>query len=296
MKQSKTYPQKLSDRLWLLGNHHFNLYFLQGDRESALIELGVSAIAGQVVSQLTCLNLKPDYLILTHPHTDHLTGIDRLRKEFPKAKTIVGSGALEFLAHPKAEAFIVAEDRQIHQSLERIGFNSLLPPIDSLPIIDQPLVVERPTKLDLGGIELELLPVSGHAPGQIMVNVPALRTLFPSDALGFYFPGRCILPLFFTGYAAYCDTLRMITDIDPQVIGIPHQGPIRETETATFLNEANNATHELFEMIKADHREANLIARELFMKHYRDEFLLYSEANIQSCMDLLVKRIRQENG
>lgn len=47
-----TLPEKLADGLWLLGNYYFNLYLAKGDKASALMEMGVSGTADEVVAQL----------------------------------------------------------------------------------------------------------------------------------------------------------------------------------------------------------------------------------------------------
>ncbi len=295
MKTLNSYPLKQNENLWLLGNYYFSIYLLIGSQKTALVEAGVSAIARQVVNQLMKLNTRPDYIILTHPHTDHLTGIEHLQKVFPEAKIIIGKGAIEFLEHPKAEKLMITEDCYISKALEQIGINPDHPPITESPALKNTLEAGDGEKLDLGDMHLDIIPTPGHSPGQIMVHVPKIQAVFPSDALGFHFPGRFILPLFLTDFDEYIQTISLIKNLSPNIIGVGHQGLCLETAPEVFLENARESAINLAKKIKNDTRKDHVISKELFNQYYREEFTLYSEENIANCMDLLVKRARSSD-
>ncbi|HEX7504451.1 MAG TPA: hypothetical protein VF336_04205, partial [Syntrophales bacterium] len=61
-----SYPGLLADRLWVLGNSHFSLYLVRGEKVSALVDAGISATTDEVIGQLETLGVRPDYLIVTH--------------------------------------------------------------------------------------------------------------------------------------------------------------------------------------------------------------------------------------
>lgn len=61
--------------------------------------------------------------------------------------------------------------------------------------------------IDLGGLTLRCLPVIGHSPGNLAIHVPEREVLLVSDSLGVHYPGRVFCPLFFTGLAAFRETL-----------------------------------------------------------------------------------------
>ncbi len=96
------FPSLLSKNFWILGNYYLNLFLVKGNRASALIEVGISAITDTIIEQLESLNVSPTYIIVTHPHADHLTGLTGLCERFPDAKVLAGKGAKEFATHPKA--------------------------------------------------------------------------------------------------------------------------------------------------------------------------------------------------
>jgi 2-aminobenzoylacetyl-CoA thioesterase len=80
------FPMPLSARVTVLGNYFINLFLIKGDSKTALFETGISGIIDTVIFQLEALGVIPDYLILSHPHSDHTTGLPGLMERFPKCQ------------------------------------------------------------------------------------------------------------------------------------------------------------------------------------------------------------------
>ena len=230
------FPKLLADNLWLLGNYFFNLYLVRGRKASALIEAGISATVDTVITQLEELQITPDYLVLTHPHSDHFTGLPGLRERFPRAAIITGSGAREFVQHPKAAGMIIAEDRFMSQQLAARGIVPGRPPLQHVEFPLNHAVVEHEMVIDLGDLSLVCLQVKGHSPGNIVVHLPQMQVLILSDSLGFHFPGREFCPLFFTGYADYMETLDRLAVLKPKIIGPAHQGPLFDAQARDVVD------------------------------------------------------------
>jgi hypothetical protein len=98
----KDCPLELTADIWLVGNYFFNQYLIRGTRACALVEMGVTAVVDAAIAQLDSLGASPDYLVLVHPHTDHITGLPGLMQRYPGARLVAGEGAREFALHPKA--------------------------------------------------------------------------------------------------------------------------------------------------------------------------------------------------
>ncbi len=295
VNQSKdnSFPRLLTERLWVLGNYYFNLYLLRGERGSALIETGVSAVADRVIAQIEQLGISPTFLVMTHPHADHVTGLQGLMERFPDALVIAGEGAGEFLAHPKTAALIVAEDQHMSQFLAAQGFEHRRPPVQEPPTLQHSLVAKDQDEIDLGGITMGFLKIGGHSPGTIAVHVPELSALMPADSLGFRFPGRGIMPLFFTSYQEYMDALTKLQHLDPAIVGIPHQGPLKGPEVQEAFTEAVSTAQTLRDEIVADPRAPEELAENLFKRYYKDELGMYTPNNILNCMRLVIRRARE---
>ncbi|MEE4363393.1 MAG: MBL fold metallo-hydrolase [Desulfotignum sp.] len=285
------FPMTLSSRVTVLGNYFINLFLVTGDNETALFETGISGITDAVISQLEALGVTPDYLIMSHPHSDHATGLPGLMTRFPDAVVLAGEGAREFITHPKAGPLMLAEDAFMSKGLLHRGITPGRPPIDTVPDLSDARIVTDTTILDLGGATLELKPVSGHSPGNLIARVQDI--VFCSDSLGFHFPGRGFWPLFFTGVKAYLTTLSYIKNLAPAVICPAHQGPLKGDAAARGIQAAIDAAHAFINRVTHTRLPDQELLAQLLAESYRDEFTLYTEENIANCNQLLVKRARQ---
>jgi len=177
------FPIRIAERLWIVGEERFCHYVLRGEQTTALVEVGVTATAPMVIHQLEQLKIAPDYLIVTHPHVDHITGLVHLQRAFRESTVICGPGAAAFLHHPAIHDSIIHDDRYLSQVL---GHPQNIPPL--IGDLSCALVPSEGSHIALGGITLQFFSVRGHAPGHIAVFVPEMGALFPSDALGFFLP------------------------------------------------------------------------------------------------------------
>lgn len=284
------FPRQLAHGLWVLGNPHFNLYLVQGRQASALIETGVSATVDTVIAQLKSLHAVPTFLVVTHPHADHTTGLAGLREAFPDARVVAGEGAAEFLSHPRAAESIVPEDKHMTDALARLGYPSDRPPVEEPPTLAESIVARDGHEMDLGGLTLRFIEVKGHAPGSINVHIPELNALIASDSLGFRFTATGFHPLFLTGFQDYLDTIDRLEALKPAILGIAHQGPRLGDEVKEDFRQARRVAEELRDRVLRHGHDAEKLAQELFNESYRDEFLLYTPKNIATCSKLLVKR------
>jgi len=286
------YPRRLADGLWVLGNSFFNLYLIRGTAASALVETGISATADAVIAQMEALGARPDYLVVTHPHGDHINGLPALQERYPEARVVVGPGARDFLAHPKTAAALVAEDRFMSGFLASRGLNPGRPPIDRPPSVEGAMVAGDGATVDLGGLALRFLHVGGHAIGNIVVHVPALDALMCSDSLGFRIPRIGFFPIFFTGYAEYMATIDRLEALEPRILCLAHQGPLVGEDARKAFRDAREAARALCEEIRNDPRDEDAIIQDLYPRFYRDELALYTPDNIIGCCRLVIRRSR----
>jgi len=299
MQQPEKYnhcPLELTSGIWLLGNYFINLYLVCGRRASALFEMGVSAVVDDVIEQLEGLGITPDYLVLAHPHTDHLSGLPGLRQRYPDARLVAGDGAREFAQHPKALSGMVSEDAHIATRLGEVGLPAGRAPLQALTFPPDHHVIGQTEDIDLGGATLRCIPVKGHSPGNLVVQVPEKKALFVSDSLGFHYPGRGFCPLFFTGYEPFMLTLTELEALEPAIVGPGHQGVISGVAVAAAFANARAAANEVLDIVRQGGADDDAITRHLYTKYYVDEFTLYSPENIMGCCRLLVRRAHQVLG
>ena len=292
-KKLRISPLALTDNLFVLGNYYFNLYLVQGKNGSALIEAGISAIADRVIQQIEALDISPTYLVITHPHADHVTGLGALRERYPDAIVVAGKGAKEFLTHPKALTVMLKEDRFMSNRMSSLGTKPGHPPIEKFEFPENHITVKDKHDIDLGGISLQCIKVEGHSPGNIVIHIPAMRALMLSDSLGFHFPGQEFLPLFLTDFSDYINTIDFMKSLNPDILGFGHQGPLMGFAVKNAFRESRQASFDMLSRVMNEEKKGNELAEEIFREYYKDEFTLYSEENIRSVAQLLVRRGRE---
>lgn len=287
------YPGKLAAGLWVLGNYSFNIYLLKGNEGAALFESGISATVGVIAKQLKKLDAYPDYLVVLHPHPDHINGLPGLHSMFPKAGIIAGPGAAEFAAHPKTAQSLVAEDAFMSQFLRDRGHPVSQPPIEAAPSLAGAVVKSEGDCLDLGGLTVRFLSAPGHAVGALAAHVPELRAVLASDCLGFRFPGLSdFFPLFFTGYADYMSTIDRLEALQPEILGLAHQGPITGERVSEAFRQARASAIAIRELALSG-ADDEAVIETIFKKYYCGELKMYTRENIIACCKLIIKRSRE---
>ena len=167
------------------------------------------------------------------------------------------------------------------------------PSLEKIPTLDESRVINDKKSIDLGQITLDLIKVKGHSPGNLMGILNSEKIIFCSDSLGFHFPGRGYLPLYFTHADAYLSTLNFIKEFNPSIICPAHQGYMAGKDAATGIQESLGITLNTIKNINQSPFSDERLAMDLFEQSYKDEFTLYTKENIKNCTALLVKRAKE---
>jgi glyoxylase-like metal-dependent hydrolase (beta-lactamase superfamily II) len=106
------------------------------------------------------------------------------------------------------------------------------------------------------GAAFQVVETPGHSECSLSFYEPSDRLLVISDAAGYYLPEHGHWwPNYFTGYAAYVNSLARLAKLGARVLCLSHNGAIRGTSAVTAcFRDALAATRAYHERIVADAR------------------------------------------
>ncbi len=149
-----------------------NMYLVSSGSESAVIDPSVDV--AKICDRLERSNLTLRYIILTHAHFDHISGIDSWVEKFPSANVVVGMGDRNMLS-----------DSYLNCYRTFLGVNK--------GYYGECITVADGNILLLGEEKLTVIETPGHTPGSISLLgqdcVFVGDTVFQGGGVG-----RCDLP------------------------------------------------------------------------------------------------------
>ncbi len=230
---------KIVDNLWYLGRGESGTYYLEGKNGAILINGGLSFILPDVLRQMKEFGLDPakvtKFLVL-HSHFDHAGIVPYFKRTYPDMEVLASAAAWNIFAMPKA---ITIMNSFSQMSAKQMGAADALKEydIDWRDDITGTTVGEG-SKIDLGGVTLNILETPGHTNCSITAYEPNLKALFPSDAAGI--PYRDLLfPSMNTNANQFLESLE--TKMKPLPVSIfcaDHYGYITGDEAATVVDKS----------------------------------------------------------
>lgn len=292
----ETYPRRLTDRVWLLGNPFFSVYLVRGDDYSALVECGITATAGLILEQIK--DLEPDparvrLLLATHGHADHLAGAPVLKRHLPGLTVASGAPTKGFLEKEKVRLSFRADDDSESARMIDLGgaAEPRLEPGDLAGAVDRAL--EPGQEIDLGGITLRAMEAPGHAVGGLVFWEPGERMIFCSDSLGFILPPDKFCANFYVSLDSYLDSFETLTGLDPAWVCPGHCGAFFGPDKDYFLAGSRAEIDWVVGKVKArmplkDPPED--LVEEIMERHYHRQCRMFSPEMMRYCSQLLIRR------
>jgi len=143
------------------GSYNSNCYILVHNGQALVIDPSASAKA--ILERVQKEGAELTGILLTHGHFDHIVSIDTLRRACPVPLMIHKEDA-EMLADGTKNAFTFF-----------FGMAISYLPAERLP--------EGGDKINLGGMEIEVIHLPGHSKGSVCYYIPGERTMFTGDLL-----------------------------------------------------------------------------------------------------------------
>ncbi len=232
-------PGKVTDNLWLLGNEEACIYLLEGANESMLINGGLSYVVPDILQQLEEFRIdetKIKRMLLLHSHFDHIGAAPFLKKRYPGMILHASARSLQILKKPKA---IAAINDASHYAAGSQGKEEIVTTydVDWSEDIGGGETVSDGSRIDLGGITVEIIETPGHSPCSISAYVPELKALFPSDAGGV--PNENgIVPYGTSNYTMFEESLVKLSSLSVDLLCSDHCGIVNGADAGHYINDA----------------------------------------------------------
>ena len=211
--------------------HTSNAGFVITDEGVVVFDaLGTPAHGYRLLQEIRKLTDQPvKYVVVSHYHADHIYGLQAFKDHAEGVQVIAQQQTLGYLGGNRATQGEAAE-RRLEQRRQ-----ALFPWVDENTYLVSPdITFERDYSFELGGYEFRLQHLGpAHAPGDVIMLIPGLRTLFSGDVI---YRGR--LPFLDspeTDTKRWLDGLQSLTRIEPSPeIVIPGHGDA-ETDVAKAI-------------------------------------------------------------
>lgn len=148
--------------------------FDEETKKAILIDPG-SEKSHQEISFLDNHNLQPDYIIITHEHTDHTWGVNSLKEKYPNSIFICSSLCNKYMAKASRAYFLLYYDNP--------EYKYIVNPAD--------LLIEKDSTLQWNDKTIEFIMTPGHSFGSMCIKIEG--KLFTGDTImphTPYFNGR----------------------------------------------------------------------------------------------------------
>jgi len=185
------------DRL-VLGSYENNCYIVRADdrrEECLIIDTGLDG--GPLIEFLRANALRPEALILTHGHADHVAGVCDVRREFPDVKVCI---------HKSDASMLVDSGRNLSSFAGQ-----------KIVCGEADVVFEDEGAICYAGVEFEIIHTPGHTEGGICLYNKAEGVLFSGDSLFAGSIGRTDFP----GYDTQKRFEELVSNIKSKLAVLP---------------------------------------------------------------------------
>ena len=189
-----------------VGTNTYVLYDYEG-----LKALVIDAPDGnaEVVNFLKRNNLKPEAVLLTHGHFDHVMGLLTIRDAYPEIPIYIS----------KEDMYLVANRGEGNKELLKESFPGIVGPLSQM-------LNTIPKKIDTYGDEcfgFKVIPTPGHTPGGVALYSEKEKILFSGDTMFQSSYGRTDFPK--SDFKAMINSLRTLTTLPEETLVLPGHGP-----------------------------------------------------------------------
>ncbi len=143
----------------------------EGTKEGFIVDPG--GYNPKLTKKVIDEGIRIKYIVLTHGHADHISGVNEHLDDFPDAKVVVHTNEKPMLEDPRANQSIM---------------------FGSAQTVKGDIFVNDGDELEVGNLKLKFIFTPGHTPGGMCIYVESEGVLFSGDTLFRQSIGRTDFP------------------------------------------------------------------------------------------------------
>lgn len=210
---------------------YVNVVAVRGGNGWTIVDAALSLVANRLVRHLSRLGIRSgdvERIVLTHGHTDHVGGAERVRAAFGAREVLVGAADL-----PAVRAGDNASGEP-GSLLERSPL-----PSPGYPAVPTAQPLGGPLALD-DGRSLVPVPTPGHTEGHLSFHLPDTRVVLGGDTVFNVFRMTPSPGLLCSDAARNLASILKLAELDPATLLLAHGTPVRN-DVAGRLREVARA-------------------------------------------------------
>jgi glyoxylase-like metal-dependent hydrolase (beta-lactamase superfamily II) len=228
-------PGKVRERLWRLGREESCVYVLEGNKESMIVNGGISYLMPDLLRQFEAFGIDESRitkLLILHAHFDHVGIVPFFKRRHPGLEIYASARAWEILQMPKAINTINGFSRSVARQMgkEEVYTTCDLDWGDEIT----GTAVSEGDRIDLGDLEVRVYETPGHSSCSISAYVPQLKALFASDGGGIPYK-ETIIASGNSNFTQYQQSLEKLKDLDVEYACADHYAYITGDEARDFI-------------------------------------------------------------
>ncbi len=292
---------KITERIYLSFAGFLPGFIIMG-KKYALVDTGVPATAPALYQSLKEA-LKEverlEYILLTHSHYDHCGGLSYLRRKMPGIKVIASRRTADIFKKDEAINFMNKLSKEVEESVEFSKFFEGEDISISKDLLNVDIVVKDGDTIDLGeGVELSVLETPGHTRCSISFYMRPDKALFSGESVGAYSGENMVLANYLSSYGEYMNSLKRLSNLDIEMLGLPHHGMLIGSKTIKRFFElsikgAETFKSEVSNMLREGISEDDMVKR-LLDKFYVDVASLQPKGAFIVNLRAMIKVISKE--
>jgi len=145
-----------------VGGYQTNCYILSVGERAVIVDPGDEG--NKIVTYLETNGLKPEAILITHGHFDHIGALEEIQKKY----------GVHVYVHKNEAAYLTNPELNLSFRPGRSGIS-----IEDLPL----KVIEEDGSMELLGKEVQALHVPGHSLGSVVFYVPEAGFAMVGDVL-----------------------------------------------------------------------------------------------------------------